>query len=101
MKGKKELAKRLNESLDILAGSVIVNYLKCGKNCVCNKGRKHRKHYLSLKEDGKTKMLYLPPGAVKEAKEMSRRYKRVKDILLKISRLNYEDLKKRHLTKGK
>ncbi len=101
MKEKKELLKRLDENLDILAGSVIVNYLKCGKNCVCNKGRKHKKHYLSFKEDGKTKMLYLPPGAVKEAKEMSRRYKRAKDILLKISRRNYEALKERHLTKGR
>ena len=87
--------------LDILVGSVIVDYLKCGKDCTCNKGKKHRKHYLSTKEGGKTRNLYLPPGAVEEAKEMSGRYKKLKALLLEISRLNYEALKGRHLTKGR
>jgi hypothetical protein len=100
--GKKdEMARLLNGNLDILAGSVIVNYLKCGKNCTCNKGKKHKKHYLSTKEGGKTRNLYLPPGAVKEAMEMSERYKKLKALLLEISRQNYEVLKGRHLTKGK
>jgi len=103
MDGKRRDGKirRLNENLDMLVGSVIVNYLKCGKNCTCNKGKKHKKYYLSSKEGGKTKLLYLPPGAVKEAKAMSRRYRKVKAVLLEISRLNYEALKKRHLTKGR
>jgi len=98
---KREKIRRLNENLDILIGSVIVNYLKCGKDCTCNKGRKHKKYYLSTKEGGKTSNLYLPPNAVKEAEEMSRRYKKVKAILQEISRLNYEALKERHLTKGR
>ena len=98
---KKEKIRRLNENLDILIGSVIVNYLKCGKNCTCNKVKKHKKYYLSTKEGGKTNNLYLPPDAVKEAEEMSRRYKKVKTILQEISRLNYEALKERHLTKGR
>ena len=53
--------------------------------------------------DGEIYMLdfYLPPNAVKEAEEMSRRYKKVKTILQEISRLNYEALKERHLTKGR
>ena len=33
---KREKIRRLNENLDILIGSVIVNYLKCGKDCTCN-----------------------------------------------------------------
>ena len=98
---KKEMRRRLNENLDMLIGSVIVRYLKCGKNCVCNKGKKHKKYYLSTKDGGKTTMLYLPPGAVGEAGQMSRRYKEVKTILQEISRINYEALKERHLTKGK
>jgi predicted transcriptional regulator len=98
---KREKIRRLNENLDILIGSEIVNYLKCGKDCTCNKGKKHKKYYLSTKEGGKTNNLYLPPNAVKEAEEMSRRYKKVKTILQEISRLNYEALKERHLTKGR
>jgi len=101
MSRKGEKIKRVNENLDILIGSVIVNYLKCGKNCTCNNGKKHKKHYLSSKEGGKTKTRYLPPGAVEEAREMSRRYKKLKSILLELSQLNYEELKERHLTKGR
>ena len=59
---------------------------------MCNNGMGNVCHYLTFKKDGRTKMLYLPTGEEKEAKEMSRRYKRVKEILLKISRLNYEAL---------
>ena len=98
---KREKIRRLNENLDILIGSVIVNHLKCGKDCTCNKGKKHKKYYLSTKEGGKTNNLYLPPDAVKEAEEMSRRYRKVKTILQEISRINYEALKERHLTKGR
>ncbi len=98
---KREKIRRLNENLDILIGSVIVNYLKCGKDCTCNKGKKHKKYYLSTKEGGKTNNLYLPPDAVKEAEEMSRRYRKVKTILQEISRINYEALKERRLTKGR
>lgn len=98
---KRGKIRRLNENLDMLIGSVIVRYLKCGKNCVCNKGKKHKKYYLSTKEGGKTNNLYLPPAAVKEAEGMSRRYKKVKTILQEISRLNYEALKERNLTKGR
>ena len=98
---KREKIRRLNENLDMLIGSVIVNYLKCGKDCTCNKGKKHKKYYLSTKEGGKTNNLYLPPDAVKEAEEMSRRYKKVKTILQEISRLNYEALKEQYLTKGR
>ena len=101
MSRKGEKIKRVNENLDILIGSVIVNYLKCGKNCTCNNGKKNKKHYLSSKEGGKTKTRYLPPGAVEEAREMSRRYKKLKSILLELSQLNYEELKERHLTKGR
>ena len=101
MSEKSKKIKRVNENLDILIGSVIVNYLKCGKDCTCNKGKKHKKHYLSSKEGGRTRNSYLPPGAVEEAKEMNRRYKKLKTILRELSQLNYEELKERHLTKGR
>ena len=101
MNKKSRKIKQVNENLDILIGSVIVNYLKCGKDCTCNNGKKHKKYYLSSKDGGKTRNSYLPPGAVDEAKEMSRRYKKLKSILRELSQLNYEELKERHLTKGR
>ena len=94
-----KLTQQLMSNLDFLIGSVVMYRLKCGKDCTCNKGKKHICYYLSTKKEGKTKNLYLPPKAVKEAKKMSQRYKKVKIILEKISQANYEQLKKNHLTR--
>ena len=101
MRKIERLKKELNENLDILIGSVVMYRSKCGKNCTCNNGEKHICHYLSTKKEGKTKNLYLPPSAVEEARAMNERYRKVKEILQKISLCNYESLKKRNLTKGK
>lgn len=95
------LKKELNDNLNLIIGSVVMYRSKCGKNCTCNNGEKHITYYLSSKKDGKTKNLYLPPGAVEEAREMNERHRKVKKILLEISLCNYEKLKKRNLTKGK
>lgn len=95
------LKKAVVDNLDLIIGSVVMYRSKCGKNCTCNNGEKHITYYLSSKKAGKTKNLYLPPGAVEEAREMNERYRKVKDILQEISQYNYEDLKKRNLTKGK
>lgn len=95
------LKKEVVENLDLIIGSVVMYRSKCGKNCTCNNGEKHITYYLSSKKEGKTKNLYLPPGAVEEAREMNERYRKVKETLQKISQYNYEDLKKRNLTKGK
>ena len=101
MKKIDRLKKELMSNLDIVIGSVVMYLSKCGKNCTCNNGKKHICYYLSSKKEGRTKNLYLPPGAVDEAKEMNERYKKVKGLLQEISQDNYESLKKRNLTKGK
>ncbi len=101
MKKIERLKKELTDNLDLIIGSVVMYRSKCGKNCTCNNGEKHITYYLSSKKEGKTKNLYLPPGAVEEAREMNERYRKVKETLQKISQYNYESLKKRNLTKGK
>lgn len=84
---------------DFLIGSVVKYRLKCGKNCTCNNGKKHIKFYLSITRKGKTKLFYLPPKSVKQAKKMSQRYKKLKFILEEFSRINYKDLKNKYLTR--
>ena len=96
---KEKLIRELIDNLDFLVGSVVMYRLKCGKNCTCNQGKKHICYYLSTREGGKTKNLYLPKKAVKEAQRMSGQYKKVKSILKKLSQVNYEKLKKEHLTR--
>ena len=101
MKKIERLKAKLVENLDFLSGSVVMYRSKCGKNCVCNNGMKHVCHYLSAKKEGRTRNLYLPPGAVDEAKKMTEKHKKIKALLLEIGQLNYETLKERHLTKGR
>ena len=96
-----KLKKEVMDNLDLIIGSVVMYRSKCGKNCTCNNGEKHITYYLSSKKEGKTKNLYLPPGAVEEARKMNERYQKVKESLQKISLCNYEILKKKNLTKGK
>lgn len=96
-----KLKREVSENLDLLIGSVVMYRSKCGRNCTCNNGAKHVTYYLSTKKEGKTKNLYLPPGAVDEAREMNERHGKIKEALRKISEINYENLKKRNLTKGK
>jgi hypothetical protein len=101
MRKLEKLKREVSENLDLLIGSVVMYRSKCGRNCTCNNGEKHITNYLSTKKDGKTKNLYLPPGAVEEAREMNERHRKIKEALRKISEINYENLKKRNLTKGK
>ena len=101
MKELERLKTELIVNLDILVGSVVMSRSKCGKNCVCNNGKKHVCYYLSSKKNGQTRNLYLPPGAVEKAGNMTDRYKKVKELLLMIGQCNYEELKNKHLTKGR
>ncbi len=101
MRKIERLKKEVMENLDLITGSVVMYRSKCGKNCTCNNGEKHITYYLTSKKEGKTKNLYLPRGAVEEAREMNQRHRKIKDLLQEISMCNYENLKKRNLTKGK
>lgn len=92
-KRKKALIGRLQEHLDFLIGSVVTYQLKCSKHCQCNRGKGHKGFYLSTKQDGKTRNLWLPKHVVKEARRMSRSYARLKQILRDLSQVNYELLR--------
>ena len=96
-----ELKSELMDNLDLIIGSVVMYRSKCGKNCICNAGQKHETYYLSSKKNGKTKNLYIPKKAVKTARDMNAKHKRVKEILEEISLINYINLKEKNLTKGK
>ena len=98
---KEKLVLQLNQNLDFLTGSVVKYRMKCGKNCQCNKGKGHICFYLSIRRQGRTRILYLPKDSIPEARSMVRRYKKVKEILRKISKINYESLKETHLKRKK
>jgi len=97
MTRKKSNISKLLNNIDFLIGSVVKYRSGCSKNCTCNNGKKHIKFYLSTKNKGKTKNLYLPPKAVKQAMQMTQKYKKLQVLLKKISLINYEKLKKDNL----
>ena len=64
----------------------------CGKpNCRCKKGKPHGPYwYLSTKEKGKTRMIYLPKKEVAFFIPLVERYKEYQSSLTKLRRLNQE-----------
>jgi hypothetical protein len=64
----------------------------CGKPlCRCKKGKPHGPYwYLSTKEKGKTKMIYLPKEKVEALAPLAQRYKEYQASLTRLRRLNQE-----------
>ena len=89
------LIRQLSQSSEMLQGSVIEKYVKCGKqNCWCVDGQGHGPvYYLSFKEKGATKLIYIPRSKVHKVKQQVSKFKRYKDIGSEIVRLNREILK--------
>jgi hypothetical protein len=94
--------KKVPGNLEMVQGSVIEKYIRCGKeNCKCKKGRGHGPmYYLSFKEEGATKLIYIPKSKVKKVREQVKQFRQFKGTGSEISRLNREILKKELSRKG-
>lgn len=71
-------------------GAFVTVHRKCGKpNCRCAQGEGHPAKYLSVKESGKTRMIYVPNSqevqVAKEA-EQYRLYRQARAMLAKLNR---------------
>ena len=78
----------------MLPGSVIEKYIMCGKEgCKCKKGSLHGPfYYLSYKEDGKTKMLFLKADISKRAKILNDSYRQWRKNRAQIGKINMQIL---------
>ena len=78
----------------MLSGSVIEKYIMCGKSgCKCKKGELHGPfYYLSYKEDGKTKMIFLKAGISKRAKILNESYRQWRKNRAQIGKINMQIL---------
>jgi len=95
-KQKQQILKELDERMDVLLiGSVVTYHHKCCKTCRCNKGKGHLGHYLSANINGKTKNLYLNKEVVDQARLMAQSYSEVKQLLKKLSEVNYQLLREK------
>jgi len=95
-KERENLCKKLAKFKEIIRGSVVIlrkpcTYPSCKK---CKSGEKHPLPYLSQSKNGKTNLIYLPKHLREKAKKWVENYKGAKNIIERLSEVNFEILKK-------
>ena len=75
----------LIEPFPVLAGSLVKQYVNCGKaGCRCQRGQKHGPlFYLYWKEQGRSRSLYVPQERVAEVRRQIQNYRRLQKELAK------------------
>jgi hypothetical protein len=85
-------------SKEFVRGNITLRRDVCGNpNCKCAKGERHLCLYLSQSRRGKPKQLYIPWELEKEAKEWTKEYSEIKELLEKISGISWKRLKNREV----
>ena len=80
----------------LLHGSLVLMKRKCGrKTCKCSRGELHASWYLSVWEDGRTRMVYIPRAWEDRVREWVERDKEIRAHLAALSRLCVERLRHR------
>ena len=80
---------------DFVRGSVVVLRRPCTRaTCrVCRSGKRHPATYLSMKEKGRTRLVYLTKERVAQARQWVREWKRLEKLLQEMSTTNAEILR--------
>jgi len=79
----------------VLHGSWVERYSTCSiKTCKCHKGARHGpRHYLVINENGRQRQKYIPKSMVESAQDGVRQYKKMMDIIDRITALNLKLIK--------
>jgi len=87
------LAKLIGKA-SFLKGNIVIMKRVCGnKSCRCIKeGKKHISMYIGKKQNNTTKMIYVPKRLEEEVTSKVKAYHKIKDLVDKISEINYADL---------
>ena len=80
--------KQLQPRGPALAASLVLIHKRCGRpGCHCQKGRGHPAHYLTCKERGKTRTVYVPQDLLDQVQNWIAEHRRLKALLRQISQL--------------
>ena len=80
--------KKLQATGPVLVASLVTIRKQCGRpGCRCQRGEKHPGHYLTYKEKGKTRTVYVPLDLVEEVKGWIEEHRRLKRLTQEISQL--------------
>lgn len=95
-KATSHLARLVHEG-SFLKGNTVIMKRTCGyPKCRCAlEGKKHKSMYIGKKQDGTTKMVYVPRRLEEEVQKKVDAYHRIKKLVDKISELNYLKLKEK------
>ena len=88
----------LLRSFPVLAGSLVKQYVVCGKpGCRCQRGQKHGPlYYLYWKEQGRSRSLYVPRARVAEMRRQIQNYRGLQKELARRVQLGLREWQ-RHL----
>lgn len=95
VKKRFELWRQVVQAGDFVRGSVVVLRRPCTyRNCrLCRDGKRHPATYLSVKEKGRTRLIYLPKGLIAQAREWVAQWRRLEEWLGEMSRSNAQMLR--------
>lgn len=87
----RHLAARLKEfrpKSPVLAATLVLVQRRCGRpGCHCQKGQRHPTHYLTFKEEGKTRSVYVPQDLLPEVQSWIQEHRRLKRLSQHITQL--------------
>ena len=84
----------------LLRGSLVQMHRTCGKEgCHCQQGEKHPALYLALRDQGRRRMIYIPPALEETVRTWVQNARDVDELLDLISAHSYQELlqKKTHV----
>ncbi len=80
--------KELQAKGPLLAASLVTINKKCGRRgCHCLTGSGHPGFFLTCKEKGKTRTVYVPQDLLPEVRQWIHEYKRIKPLIRQITQL--------------
>ena len=80
--------KEFTAQSPMLAASLVLVQRRCGRaGCHCQNGPGHPTHYLTCKQDGKTRTFYVPQDLLKKVQSWIREHQRLKKLSQHISQL--------------
>lgn len=89
---------KLHQTIDrgrFIKGSMVTLRNTCGKeNCRCAGGERHESLYLSQSLKGKQRMMTVPGAKRREVEQMVKRYRRIRELIDRVSSLEWELMEK-------
>ncbi|GEM_PF-509042 len=83
----------LQEQGPLCCGSLVTVIRRCGKmSCHCAAGQGHPTTYLSIKDKGKTRMVYIPADLLETVTRQAGSYRRIRKHRARLVKMAHESL---------